>query len=222
MEDQSVLETIEDSFLDLVDSAVEYAPRVLAALLLLLVGFIVARFVSKWLGKAVDYIEDDKRVMNTADALGVNVLKISDVVALVTRWAVLLIFVSAAVDALGVDVLTDTFNSVLGYVPNVFAAAVIAGVAVLVGNVVKDIVATSAEKAGVKSASFLGSAARVAVLIFGVPLAAAQLGLDLTIINNNITVIVAGIMLALALAFGLGGRDVAGKILEDQYKNWKK
>lgn len=222
MDDRSILETIGDSFRNLLESAVEYTPRILAALLLLIIGFIVARIISKLMGRFINAIEENATVKNVAKKLDITVVNISDLVAMLTRWAVLLIFVIAAIDALGVAVLTDTFNEILAFLPNIFAAALILAVSILMGNVVFNIVRESAKKAKIKSHAFLAGAARVAVLVFGIPLALAQLGLDLTIINNNITVVVAGIMLALAVAFGLGAKDTAGKIVDDIYKNWKK
>lgn len=221
MDDRSILETIQDSFLNLVEEAVDYIPRVLAALVLLLVGFIVARFVSKLLGKLVNMIEKDKRVTKAANSLGLTVDRASNVVELAAKWSILLIFFSAAVDALGIAVLTETFKQLLGYVPNIFAAVVIAGFSFILANIVKDIVRQSLAHTQIKTYAFLPSAARIAVLIFGLPLAAAQLGLDLSIINDNLTVIVAGFMLALGLAFGLGGKEVAGRIVTDFYNDWK-
>lgn len=222
MDNRSILETIGDSFRNLLESAVEYTPRILAALLLLIVGYLVARVVSRVMGRFIDAIENNKMVKDVANRLDITVVNVSDLVAMLTRWAVLLIFVIAAIDALGVAVLTDTFNQILAFLPKIFAAAVILAVSVLMGNVVFDIVQESAKKAKIKFHSFLAGAARVMVLVFGIPLALAQLGLDLTIINNNITVVVAGVMLALAISFGLGGKETAGKIVNDIYKNWKK
>lgn len=222
MDSKGVIETIQDSFLGVVDKTVAYAPKVLVALLLVIVGVVVAGFVSNLLGRLIAFVENNDSVNKTAKKLNVKVVSVSDFVTLITKWTVLLIFINAAVDALGVSVLSDTFNKMLGFLPNIFAAAVIAAISIVAGNVIKDVVQVSAKQAGVKAHSFISSAARIAVLIFGLPLAAAQLGLDLTIINNNITVIVAGIMLALGLSFGLGGKETAGKIVDDFYKSWKK
>lgn len=222
MDDSSILETIQDSFSNIADRIVDYAPNVLAALLLLLVGIVVAGFVSKLLGKLFNLVESNKNVVQAAKKLNVNVINVSDFVALITKWSIILVFVNAAIDALNIDALSDTFSKILDFLPNLFAAAVIAALSIVVSNVVRDIVKESSKQAGVKAHSFLSTAARIVVLVFGLPLAAAQLNLDLTIVNNNITVVVAGVMLALGLAFGLGGRDTAGKIVEDFYKNWKK
>jgi ABC-type multidrug transport system fused ATPase/permease subunit len=113
MDNRSILETIGDSFKDLLESAVEWTPRILAAILLLIVGFIVARIVSKLVGRLINALEENKTVKNVAKKLDITVINISDLVALLTKWAVLLIFLIAAVDALGIAVLTDTFNEIL-------------------------------------------------------------------------------------------------------------
>jgi hypothetical protein len=221
MED-SFMDTIEESWLNLVDGAVEFVPRLLVALLLILVGMFLARYISLWIGKLVDFLENSKPVKTTLKELGAKQLDIDGVVTIFARWTILIIFLSAAVDVLGLPVLTDTFNALISFVPNILAAVVIAGLSFIAANVLHDVVHTAAKSAAISAVGFLAKATRVVVLIFGLPLAAAQLGLDLSIITNNVTVVVAGIMLAFGLAFGMGGREIATKILNDLYSGWKK
>lgn len=216
------LKTLEESFNNLLAGAVEFLPKLLVALLLLLVGFILARVFSKLIGQAVDYLENSKPVKSAFASIGIKSVDVDSIVAVFSKWVILVIFLGAAVDVLGLAVLTDTFDALIDFVPNIFAAVVVAGLSFVAGNVLKDLVFQTSVNAGVKSASFLGNLAKVAVLVFGLPLAVAQLGLDLSLITNNLTVIVAGIMLALGLSFGLGGQDAAKKIVDDLYKNWKK
>jgi hypothetical protein len=218
MDDSSLLDKIQDSFVDLLARGVDFLPKLLVAILLLFVGVIVARLVSKWIGKALGYIENHPTYKSSLKKLGMSVVSISSIVSLLARWTILIIFLSAAVDVLELTVLTDTFRAILDFVPNIFAAALIAGLSFIAGNVVHDIVYETAQKAKVSAYSSLAVASKVVILIFGIPLAASQLGLDLSIINNNLTVIVAGVMLALGIAFGLGGREVAGKIVNNLYE----
>lgn len=220
--DKSVLDTLEDSFLELIDGAVAFLPKLLVAGLLLLVGFVVARLISKLVAKFVNYVETSKPVVKTLESLGVKPLDVDQVVGLFTKWAVLLIFLSAAVDVLELDALTSTFDALIGFVPNILAAAAIAGLTVVASNALHDIVFESAKKARIGVYNGLAKTTKVVVLVFGIPLAAAQLGLDLTLLTNNLTVLVGGFALAFALSFGLGGKEVASKILNDIYKNWKK
>ncbi|MCA9349357.1 hypothetical protein KC878_04440 [Candidatus Saccharibacteria bacterium] len=222
MNDVNFVSTIRESFYDLADQAIDFLPKLLVALLLLLVGLVVAKAVSTVIDKLVNYVETHKLTKMAMKKLGVSIISLSGIAAFFVRWSILLIFVGAAVDVLNLTALTDTFDSLIGFLPNIFAFAVVAGLSIIAGNVVKDIVTESAQKAKVANYSTLASAAKAVILVFGLTLAIAQLGLDLTIINNNLTVIMAGIMLALGLAFGLGGRDVAGKIVDDMYKNSKK
>ncbi len=222
MENNDLLTTIKDSFYDLTSRIVSYIPEIVVALLLVLIGFIVAKALSKLVSNSIGYIEKNKWTKKFFDSIDVTMVKVSDIAALFTKYAVLLIFLSAAVDVLGLEVLSNTFDSILAFVPKIFAAMVVAALSLVAGNVMKDLVTESAKRAKIKSANTLGSIARIVVLVFGFPLALAQLGLDLTVINNNITVVMAGIMLALGLAFGLGGRETASKIVENAYKNFKK
>lgn len=223
MEDSNFLETLEESWNNLVDGFVEYTPRIVVALLLLLVGFLLAKFVSKWVAQLVDMIEKSDLVKRTTKSIGVKELDVDGIVRIFTYWAILLIFFSAAVDVLGLEVLTDTFNALISYIPNILAAAVIAALSLVAAGALYDVVLESAKKTGIKAYNFLAVATKVVVLVFGLTLAAAQLGLDLTVITNNITVVVAGFMLAFGLAFGLGGKNMAEKWLKDMSDgNWNK
>lgn len=222
MGNNNIIETLKDSFMGVIDRTVSVLPELLVALLLLLIGTIVARYVSKGIGMLVNIVETSQPVKKTIAALGLRQVNINDIIEIFARWTILVIFIGAAVDVLGLSVLTDTFNALLGFVPNIAAAVIVAALSFVAANVLHDLVKVSAEKSNVNAHDFLAKATRIIVLIFGLPLAAAQLGLDLTLINNNITVVVTGIVLAFALAFGLGGRETAGKIVDNLYKNWKK
>ncbi len=223
MEEENFVDTLEESWNSLVDGFVEYTPKIVVALLLLLVGFILARFISKWVSKLVDTVENSEPVKKTMNGIGVKDFDVDGIVGIFTYWAILLIFFSAAVDVLGIDVLTDTFNSLIGYIPSILAAAVIAALTLIAANALYDIVSVSAKDTGIKAHNFLATTTKVVVMVFGLTLAATQLGLDLTIITNNITVVVAGFMLAFGLAFGLGGKDAAKRLIDDLHSgSWKK
>jgi len=222
MDERNFLDTIKNSYYNLIDGAVEFVPKIIAAILLVIIGIVIAKVVSKIVGRAFNFLENSTPVKKGFKELGIVNMDIDSIVSMFTRWVILIVFLSAAVDVLGVDVLTTTFESIIAFIPNILAAVVVAGLSFFAANTVRGVVKESAKKARMHSANFLSQGARIAVLVFGLPLAVAQLGLDLTLITNNLTVIVAGIMLALGLAFGMGGRDTAGKIVDNAYKNWKK
>jgi len=221
MEDKSLVEELQDSFADLLDRGVDFLPKVLAAALLLVVGVLIAKLISNWVGKAFKYIETHPAYKSFLSKMGMSVMSVASIASLLVQWTILIVFISASVDVLELTVLTENFQAILDFAPNIFAAALIAGLAIIAGNVVHDIVFETAKNAKVSAYSALAVASKIVVLVFGIPLAASQLGLDLSIINNNLTVIVAGIMLGVGLAFGLGGKDAAGKIVDDLYSKMK-
>ena len=222
MNDTTFVDSLRSSFDSVKNSVVDYTPRVVVALLLVLVGFILAKLFSKWVTRLVSSVESSRPVKSFAKSMGLKSLEINWVVNILVYWTTLLVFFNAAVDVLQLTVLSNTFSSLVGFIPDLLAAALIAGLSILGANAAHDVVMESAKRAKVNAAKFLAVSARVVVLIFGLPLAASQLNLDLSILTNNITVVVAGIMLAFGLAFGLGGRDVAQKMLKDLHDDWKK
>lgn len=222
MDDKGFVDKIQDSFSDLISRGVDFLPKLAAALLLIFVGVMVAKFASKLVGKGIDFIEKSSWFQKSLKKTGLNVVSVSSITSMLARWTILIIFLSAAVDVLELTVLTDTFQSILAFIPNIFAAALIAGLSIFAGNIVYDIVHETAKNAKVGSYKALAMASKVIILVFGIPLAASQLELDLSIITDNLTIVMAGFMLALGLAFGLGGRDTAGKIVDDLYKKMKK
>lgn len=215
MEDTTlgIFDQIKDSLEDLLVNATDYLPKVVAALVILVVGAVVARVISRVVKKLLGVVEKNAMVAVVLKKAKLGNFKIASLVAKVVRLAVMFVFVSAAADVIQLEVLSSTIESLVGYLPNIFAAVVVASIVHVASNLVKSVVHDSAKSAKVASYETMGKLAQGAVLLFGVPLAVAQLGLDLTIINNNITVLVSAIAAAGALAFGLGGRKVAGSMI---------
>ncbi len=221
-ESMDVADQIRDSLTGILTSAIDFIPRIIAALVVVLIGSILAKWISKLVGKAFGFVEDNKAVKDFLEKAGLKQVKIGDIVSAVVKWVILIVFYSTAADLLEMQVLSDTVSSLIDYIPKLLAALIVGAVVYIGSNVLGDLVDATAKKAGMKIHSTLATITRVMVMIFGVPLAAAQLGLNLDIINNNITVIVAGVVAAFAIAFGMGGREVAGKILDDMYNKYNK
>lgn len=199
---------------------VAYLPQLVGAIVVLLIGLVVASVIGGIIGKLVALGEENKQVKDFLGRWGIN-LNLSTFLGKFAWWIIFLVFLSAAVDILNISVLTATISTLVGYLPQLFAAAVIASVALFGARIVRTLVVSGLEGVGFNQSQVVGTIVYVALLVFGLTLTAAQLGIDTSLLTANITVVVAGIMLALALAFGLGGRDLAGRILEDAYKSNK-
>ena len=199
---------------------VDYVPQLVGGLLILVIGLIIASIISAIAGKLLDLVEENGQVQRFLAHWNLQV-NLSKFVSRFVWWAVFLVFVSAAVDVLDIPVLSESVSMLVGYLPQLFAAAVIATVVVIGAGVVRGLVRSALDGVGFRQSRGIATAAYVALLVFGLTAAAAQLGIDTTLITANLTVIVAGVVFALALAFGLGGREAAGRIVNGWYEESK-
>ncbi len=198
-------------------------PRVIAFLLILLIGWIIAGII----GKVVDSILEAVKFDNMADRAGISSFvkktganaDASSFVALIVKWFIRLIALVAAFDALGLPAISRIFEEFLLWIPNLLVAIVILVLAGLAANAVSGLVRASTDQADLGSPDLLASIAKVAVWSFGIIIAVNQIGVAATLVNTLFMGVVGALALALGLAFGLGGRETAGKVVSNWHLN---
>lgn len=191
---------------------VDYLPQLVSALVVLVIGLVVASVIAAIVKRLLAWGEDNKQVREFLKRWNIKVA-LSGFVSKFAWWVIFLVFVSAAVQILDVPVLTNTINQIVAYTPLLFAAAVVAGLTFVAAKVVRGLVESALSGVGFSSVRLIGGVVYTVLVVFGLTLAAAQLNLDTTLITANITVVIAGVALAAALAFGLGGRGIAGSLV---------
>ncbi len=206
-----------DTFVEIVSDIVNWLPALLGALLWLIVGWLVARAAQFILASLLrrlgfDRISDRAGATQFLRNAGVDSTS-SELLARVVYWIVLLIFLLAAADSLGLDGIVETLGALVGYLPSVLAAALILLLGSLLSRVAGDTVGALAIQAGVAGGQTLGQVVRYVLLIFVLILAIGQLGIETTLLTNVTTVIITATAFALALAFGIGSRDLARNIM---------
>lgn len=203
-----------------------FLPKLISALILIVLALVVAKLFQYLIENALRLLKVDQLQKNKTVAKTLNTAEIDvDVVSIAGRvvfWSVIAIFALTIADVLGLTAMRDVIREFVGYLPNVLAAALVITVAVAGARIIRDVVRASLARMRVDYANGVSMIVFYVIMIFGTVMALDQLGFNTTILTNNITVIVAGIMLALGLAFGLGGRDTAGKIVADVYAHFKK
>lgn len=216
----STVESISNPLQAYWESFVNFLPQLTGALLVLAAGLIVATIIATIVRKLLVLAEDNRHFQKFLGRWEIR-LRLANFAGKFAWWIVFLVFLSAAVQILRIEVLTETLNALVAYLPSLFAAAVVAVVTFVGARVVRGLVVSALEGVNLGQTRFIGNAVYTVLVVFGVTLAAAQLGLDTTLITANLTVIVGGVVLAFALAFGLGGREVAAKIVGSAYENNK-
>ena len=204
--------------IDIVQSNIAgWLPNLLAAIVLLIVGWLVALLcrvvVSGILRRlGLDRISERTGINRSLADIGLG----SSFAALLGRlvyWLILLIFVTAAIASLGLDIVAEVLNAFVGYLPSVIAAALILLLGGIIARLVGDTLGAFAIHSGISNGPVLGLVVRYTLLIITVVLALEQLNLKTTLLNVILVVLIAAFSLALALAFGLGNRELARHIM---------
>ncbi len=194
-----------------------FVPNLLGALVVLILGLIVAA----GLGVLVQKVLEALRLDGLLKKLGLEPiferaglkLRVSYFFGRLVHWFVVLAFLLAVSDSLGLYALSGFLSDILHYLPNVIAAILIFGAAISLATFLKRIVTASAMGAKLHGARFLGSLTWWALMIFGVLAGLEQLNVATAIIQSLVTGLIAMFALAGGLAFGLGGKDYANHLV---------
>jgi hypothetical protein len=207
------------SFQNLWVGVINFVPNLVVALVILVLGWLIGALLGRAVAQVFRSLKVDEALRragleNFLRRGGVNLDSGAFVGGLV-KWFVVIVFLVAAFDVLGLSQVNLFIQEVvLGYLPRVIAAALVLLVAGVVGDVAGRVVVTAAKTAGVQSAHFAGAIAKWAVWVFGILVALSHLGIATAFSQTLFTGIVIAISLALGLSFGLGGQEAASRFLE--------
>jgi len=193
-------------------------PTVLGAILILVIGWIIAgalaALVTKFAVVAhVDTLADHARVNDFLSRAGTR-MKASGILGETVKWVVRLVFLEMAAEQCGLTQVTALVNGILAYIPRIVVSLLLLGVGASLANLLAGVVRGAASEAGMGSANLLGRLASWAVMAFAVIAAVNEVGVAPVVVNTLYIGLVAAISLALGLAFGLGGRDTAARLTE--------
>ena len=217
-------DTLIMSFQNLWGGVIGFAPKLIIAIIVFVIGLLVASII----GKFVDKIISSLRVDSAFKSVGVDemlhkggfTLNSGHFIGGLVKWFLVIVFLVASLEILGLSQVTDFLkNVVLGYLPNVIVAALILVVAAFIAHAMQRIVVGSAKAAGAPSTHFLGGLTKWSIWAFAILAALYQLGIAGAFAQTLFTGFVAMVAIAGGLAFGLGGRDAASKYIEHLRKD---
>jgi len=198
-----------------------FIPRLFGALLVVAVGFLVAKLLDTLLSKLLAKVGLDRLVAGTGmtkllGRVGIRV-PISTLIGKIVYWFVLLIFLVSAAESLGLARVSATLDMLALYVPKVFGAGIILLVGVLLAQLVSGLVRGAAEGVGIDYAGGLARIAQGLIIIISISVAIGQLEVKTELLNYVIAIGLISVGLAGALALGLGSRELVGQILAGIY-----
>lgn len=223
MNETILMDSLNNAVQTTANSAVELLPGLIAAILVVVLGWVVAFIVSRLfagLMKAIrfeQFLADHK----VEDALGT--VRITDVLTKIVKYYVLLIFLQAAVSLVSLGTITAYLTTVLLYAPVLIAAVMILLLAMIFGEYLKEAIVDLDKKSSMVKLTARGT--KLVIMYVGATMALATAGFNTVLITGIfMTVIQAaafGLALALGIAFGLGGQDDAKDVIKSTRKNLK-
>jgi len=200
--------------------AAAYLPAVVGAALLLLAGWLlgwglawaVRRVVRALLGR----LAQRPALRGALQGSGAET-QAPGVIASFTFWVVFLFFVAAAMEALGLPVVTASLSRVAYYLPNVLAALVILFAGLVAGRLIGGAVTRAAAGTGIALGPTIGGTVRGTVILLAVAVALKQVGIEADILIVLVAVVVGAALAGAGLAFGLGARTAVSNIIASHY-----
>ncbi len=198
---------------------VENSPKIVAALLILFFGTLLAATLGLLVARfarliQLDRVAEQLRLHRAAGTVGVKNFQFSKLIGWLVKWFFVLVVFIAAADVLGWPAVTEFLTDVTLYVPKVLVAVLILLAGTALANFVNEVIRRGVKATQLAHPGMLGTLAKWLILIFAVMAALVQLEIAADMIQILFTGLVAMLALAGGLAFGLGGKDAAKDLLQ--------
>lgn len=215
------VDVMKDALFDMVRKFAQTVPNVFMALVIFLVGYIVAKIIAKVLKKTLKNIGIDSigEKLNEVDIVQkANIdIKISDIASKVMYYIVLLFFTVASTSVLGIPEISNLVSDIFTFVPNLIVALIVLILGTLLADALRKFLATALTSLGIASAGLISSFLFYFLFINIVILALSQAKIDTSFLSQNISIIIAGIVAAFAIGYGLASKDVMANMVASFY-----
>lgn len=212
---QLIYDPVQSMWADLLG----YLPKLLGALIILIVGWIVARIIRRLVDEVLKAVHFDVLAQKAgiAEALEKGNMKITarEIVSGLVYWLIMIMVLVMTVNALGLPRASNIFESVFGYVPRVIAALLAVILGLFLASFVSSIVRLAAANANMPNPDVLGGICRWVIIIFAAAVALTELDIATVLVTTTFDIVLGGVVLAAALAIGLGSKEFVAKYLEE-------
>ena len=200
---------------------VSAVPNILAAIFIAIVGFIIAKSVGKLITNLLQRVGIDKFAdkLNQIDIVHkYNIqFKISRILGEIIYYFILLFFLIAATELLGMPAVSNLIGDLINYIPSLVAAGILLIIGLFVSNALKEIVSTTCKSLHVPNAGLIGNIVFYFVFITIALSALNQAKIDTSFIRNNLSIILGGILAAFSIGYGLASKDMMSNFLASFY-----
>jgi hypothetical protein len=209
-----ILRSVHDMF----TTVTGYLPTLFSVLTILVVGWVAARVLSKVITRLFKEIYFDTvcHHLGLAGVLRKGGVKRtpSEVMGCLVYWVVMIMVLTMSVKTFGLTLVDDMLNRLFMYVPSVIGAVFVLIFGMILGNFISSLVKIVASNTDIPRPDILGMVTKYTIILFAVTIFLKEIGLEGIVTGTSLDIIFASICLALALSFGLGGRDTAARYID--------
>ncbi len=202
---------------NMAEKIITLIPSVLGALFIVLLGWLLARILKAALIKILVAVRFEKfsERSGLSKFLSRGDIKhsLAEILGSAFFWIILLFFIYVATDVLHLTLIRDVINQIILFIPKLIAAVLIIIVGVLLSSFFKGLVKVTATSYGLTHRELFGRIVQYLIIFFAVAVSLEQLGIATHILVNSVLIIIGAMAFGLALAFGLGSKDIVGKIV---------
>jgi len=222
-----MIEVIQTSLADAIRTMVEYLPRTIVAIIILIIGWFAGRIAGKIISKVLDMVGVDDAVDKTVigDTIKKSGMTSVGFFDAVVRWFIYIIFIMTAVNVLNIPMLTDFMHQFALYIPHLIAGIIVLVIGLILVNIIMDWVGEQLTSREVSFADIITPVLKAIFSLVVIVLALDQLLIDTRIIYTFLVPLAwglgAGIAIALGISLGWGIKDIVAEYLKEKLKEEK-
>ena len=213
----SIIEEVNLLWNNLVSGAIHFIPNLILALVVFLVGLLLARIVQKIVKTSILYLNRNINEKLRNRFLSIDLQSYVRFISKTFFWIILIFTIALVIQILELPILTSWLGGLILYLPNILAAIVIVFVGFITGKLVSDLISSATAKTGISSGKYVGRLMQYTIVLVSVLIAIDQIGIDIVFLTNLITVVVTVLLFGAALSFGLGSKTSVSNILGSYY-----
>jgi len=218
---ETAAENLLNPLITLWNSFVSIFPGLIAAIFILIIGYLLALIISHVVKIVLQRIGVDKALLKLKLPQAMGKIKVSSVLGLITKWYIFIIFIQAAADTVNLGTLSVLLTQFALWLPQLIVAVLAVLLGLFLAHYVSNLIERESQMKGIK---YISTLFRVMIMFVAIVIALQQIGVEVSILQNTFLVVLGsigiGFALAIGLAFGLGLKDKAGDMYESIKKNF--
>ncbi len=213
--------TLQESIESSVTLFMTFLPKSIGALMLLGFGILLGKVIETGISRILNMIGIDRLLSGTGllsllQKTG-SKRSISQIAGLLGFWLVFLLFLISATEALSLSLLSETLTALVHYLPKIGMATLILVLGLLATNFVRDIISVACDSSGIQQGTIIAQTVYIAATLLVIVTAINELGIDTSLLNQIIVLVIAGLIAGSALSFGFGSRSAVRNLIASHY-----